>query len=154
MENTKIIKLRQKHGIYDSRNQYTEAQIIELSKRRLYFFGSYRDSRTGDIHIEYKKIAGYISEDTEACIFIKDSVLTGSEDNYIPVKKIQNCTKIKEGIYHDEINNVIYCTTEEIQFCIDYYKEKLRNNVQYEINEIEQELLRLKNANIQITELF
>lgn len=148
METERVKELREKYGIRDSRNEYTEEQIIELSQRKLYCIKPYRNDKTGTIHIEYKQVYGYISEDESACIFIKDSTITGDEHNYIPIKRIDCCRKIKEGIYHSQSDDVIYCTTNELQFCIDYEKKYVFNKIQKQITRLEQELLKLKNIKI------
>ncbi|QUH21837.1 hypothetical protein [Alkaliphilus sp. B6464] len=148
METTKVKELRKEYGIQDSRNEYTEEQIIELSQRKLYYIRPYGNDETGNIHIEYKQVYGYISEDEPARIFIKDITITGNERCYLPVKKIEHCTEIKKGIYHDEIDDIIYCTTDELQFCLDYEKKHVEKNIQDEIKEMKQELMKLKNADI------
>lgn len=149
METVKAKEFREKYGIYDSRNEYTEEQLVDLSRRKLYYVKFFEDVETGNIHIEYEQVLGYVSEDSTACIFIKSETITGRIDCYMPMKRTDYCMEIKKGIYRD--GDVIYCTTDEIQFCLDCAKERALAGIQNQIAEKEAELLKLKNAKIVIS---
>ncbi|MBG9730742.1 hypothetical protein ABD87_14660 [Lysinibacillus sphaericus] len=151
MESTRVQELREEYGIKDSRNIYTEEQIIKISQQKLYYICPKKDDLE-NILIEYKQILGYVSEDESACIFIKDSEITGYK-TYVAMKGIGMCAKIKEGIYHDVLNDVIYCTTEDLQFSLDYAKEIAKREIQEQIKELEQEILRLRNSSIIFSDL-
>jgi len=144
----KVKELREKYGIHDSRNEYTEEQLTKLSQQKIYYITYNREYGTKNVQIEYKHVFGYISEDESACIFVKDSSITGKSDSYMPKKQLRFCKEIKEGIYHEKVDDVIYCTTEELQFCLDYAKEYVKTKIQEEIIELEQELLKLRSINI------
>jgi len=147
METFKAKALRNKYGIRDSRNEYTEEQILDLSQRKLYYIKPCENHETGDIHIQHKQVSGYVSVD--GCIFIKDGDLTKRDDiNYYPIKNVRNCMKIKDGIYHDELDGIIYCTVEELQYCLDYAKQYTIKEIDEQVKELEQELLKLKNTKV------
>jgi len=149
MEDIKVKELRRKYGINDSRNEYTEEQLITLSKKKLFYIRQNRESETDDIHIEYKQVLGYVSNDNSSCIFIKDNKITGNSTVYMPMKRISDCKEIKKGIYHERFDNIIYCTIEDdLEYCLEYLKEVVQKEIQEQIMEMEQELLKLKNANI------
>lgn len=149
MENNRIKELREYFGIMDSRNTYTEEELKELSTRKLYYIKSYKDIDSGIIYIGYKKVSGYVSEDKTACIFIKDGDITGNGDHYYtPTKGIRYCKTIKDGIYHETCDNIIFCTTDELDFCIEYITKYTQEIVLEEIKEIEMNLEKLKNISI------
>ncbi|MCQ4925034.1 hypothetical protein NE686_18175 [Tissierella carlieri] len=144
METMEVKELRRKYGIEDSRNEYTEEQILELSQRKLYYIYTYIDDETGNIHIEHKLVPGYVSEDKSACIFIKDELITGDAQGYRPVERIAQCKEIKPGIYHNIIENIVYCTIDELDFCLDYEKDFVKGEVKKQISKLEKDVQKLK----------
>lgn len=154
MESVKVKELREKYGIMDSRNEYTEEQIIELSKRKMYYIRPYGDGSTGDVVIEYKQVPGYVSTDAKSCIWIKDIDITGRNNKYYyPVKLIRNCTEIKKGIYHEEVDDIIFCTTDDLNFCLEYEREYVKKNIQEDIDELEKQISQLRNARIEFKQI-
>ena len=154
MESKRVKELREKYGIMDSRNKYTEEEIIELSKRKLYYISHYGDDITGNIHIQYKQVPGYVSNDEKSSIWVKDKDITGQDEKYYyPIKSLRNCAEIKKGIYHDKVDDIIYCTTDELDFCLEYEREHVKNKIQDEIKELEKQILQLKYAKIEFNQI-
>ena len=147
METVKVKELRKKYGIHDSRNEYTEEEILNLSQQKLYYIIPNKKEDTNDICIDYKQVFGYISSDKEACIFIKDKEITGDE-NYIPMKQIRLCEEIKDGVYRNRVDNTLYCLTEDLKFCLNYIKQCVEQEIKDQIKELEEQISTLKKANI------
>lgn len=150
MESKRVKELRETYGIMDSTVEFTEEQLIELSKRRLYYISLENNDLTGDFYIKYRQVPGYISDDEKAAIFIKDKNITNRDDKYYyPFKSIKYCEEIKDGIYHESIDKVIFCATDELEFCLEYAKKIVKENIQEEIEDLESQIKQLKNAKIQ-----
>lgn len=150
MESIKVKELRKRYGLMDNRNEYTENQLVELSKKKLYYIKPYKDISTGNIYIEYTQVSGYVSNDEKSSIWIKDINITKYDDKYYyPIKSIRDCVEVKKGIYHEKVDDIIFCTTDELNFCLEYEQKYIEENIREEIEELENEILQLKNAKIE-----
>ena len=145
MESNRVTELRQEFGILDSRNEYTESELIELSKKKLYYIHPNYENMNEGVKIEYKQVLGYVSSDEKSAIFIKDIDVTGRNNKYYyPVKLVKHCTLIKDGIYHAEADDTIFCTTDELNFCLEYEQNYVNKKIQDKIQDLERQISRLK----------
>lgn len=152
METLKVKELREKYGIMDSRNIYTEEQILRLIKQKLYYIKINKEDKEF-IAIEYKQVLGYISEDDSACIFIKNGTITGNDKVYMPYKKIKSCVEVEEGVYYSYPDGVIYCFNDDLHFWTNYLNKRAEIERQQEIKELEEYILKLKNTEIIFKEI-
>lgn len=138
------------YGICDSRNNYSNEELKELSKKKLYYIWKYKGD-DGNIYIQYKKVYGYVSEDEDSCIFIKDFEITNEDDIYYhPIKLIKYCINIKQGIYYNRMDDIIYCTTDEIDYCLDFAKKNTKKQIQSDIEDLENKIKKIKSISIKI----
>lgn len=147
LESSEVKRLREKYGIGDSRNTYTCEELIEVSQRKIYYISPYGDETTGNIYIKPKIVLGYISKDESPYIWIKDKDIKGDKC-YYPIQLIRKCKEVKKGIYHNELDDILYCTTNELEFCINYEKVFVEKNIQEQIKELQNQILKLKNIKI------
>jgi len=117
METERVKYLREKHGIVDSRNQYTEGEILEAINSEALFFSYVIDVLKGNIHFYDRKFNAYKSKD--GCVWIKDSLF--SDDNtYV---QATNCSYE----YKNDDDIIVYnCFffNKEYDECFSIIKEK------------------------------
>lgn len=147
METIRVKKLRELYGLYEKNIELTEEQLECLSKKMIYYVSFAIDTYSKSIDISYKHIPGYLSVGSDSCIYIKDLEITGNPW-YMPKKSMNRCEKLKDGIYQDI--NIIYCLTDELEFCLKHARNCLQEELDTLIEEAEDDLKALKGLKSQL----
>lgn len=130
MEINKVKILREKYGIGDSRNVYTEEDIENAANSRAYYFSYKIDDASGKITFEKRLVYAYVSKDN--CIWLKDEEINEGYKCYMPKTTINTCETIEEGIYYH--NNMYcydtyYCFNKDFNYCLSLVKKSMIKDI-------------------------
>lgn len=145
MEDARIKVLRNRYGIGDSRNEYTEEEIMDIINTKAYYFSYYINDILGEVDFVQKEVSAYLSKDRH--IWLKDENLTEGHLCYMPMVTERTGKKLEDGIYKHNNSygyETYYCFDKNLEYCLALVRRDLASDLKERIDEHQRTTSNLK----------
>lgn len=146
MESIRVKFLREKYGIHDSRNEYTEEELLNASNSKAHYI-VYKVDEYGEITFIHKEVKAFISKDK--CVWVKDEEITGYDNTYKPMVTLNFGKEVEPNVFtklDHECKTVYYCFIDDYDKYIKIAKNELKENIYEYINSLQERIDSLKES--------